>query len=182
MRTVPTARGPTGCSRPVRVLLGGAATAGVVHAAFSAYWALGGDWLLATVGAWAVDYVSREPAISAVLLLTVAAVKSLVALGPVLLCRHRLQRHRRWHRLLVVGAWTSAAVLTVYGAANSVAAWLVLGGAVDTTAPIERDAMIGHGFLWDPLFLAWGLLLGAGLYARTHETHRPASGPSHTTW
>ncbi len=25
--------------------------------------------------------------------------------------------------------------------------------------------MIGHAFLWDLLFLVWGLLLAAGLYA-----------------
>jgi hypothetical protein len=50
------------------------------------------------------------------------------------------------------------------GAVNSVAASLVLSGALQTNSPIDREAMIGHGYLWDPLFLAWGLLLAAGLY------------------
>ena len=38
-----------------------AAALGGVHAAFSAYWALGGDWLLRTVGAWAVALRDSSP-------------------------------------------------------------------------------------------------------------------------
>ncbi len=156
------------CSRTALVLLAGAAAAGLVHAAFSAYWALGGDWLLGTVGEWAVDYVRREPTTSALMLLTVAAVKSLIAVGPLLLCQHQPKKRR----LLKLSAASCAVVLMIYGAVNSVAAWLVLGGALNTDAPIDRDAMIGHGFLWDPLFLAWGLFLAAGLYDHFRAARR----------
>lgn len=56
-------------------LLGATAAAGVVHTGFSLYWALGGRWLLPTVGEWAVDAVREAPVASTLLLLAVAAVK-----------------------------------------------------------------------------------------------------------
>lgn len=38
-----------------------ACIAGTVHAGFSLYWALGGQWLLATVGQWAVQLSAEAP-------------------------------------------------------------------------------------------------------------------------
>jgi hypothetical protein len=149
-----------------------AAAAGLVHAGFSLYWALGGRWLLPTVGTWAVDYARQAPVASGFLLAGVASVKVAVALLPLVLTRRPLRRPRLWRW----PAWLSAAGLTAYGGANSVAAWLVLGGVIHPTGGYDRTAMIGHAFLWDPLFLAWGLLLGAGLRAgrdRVGEAHVP---------
>ena len=60
-----------------------AAAAGVVHAAFSLYWALGGTWLLATVGRWAVDLGRDEPALAGIALGLVTLVKLAAALVPV---------------------------------------------------------------------------------------------------
>lgn len=160
--------GATRTKRVVSVLLGGAAAVGAIHANFSLYRALGGDWLLDTVGLWAVDYVAQEPTKSALLLGTVVAIKSLIAVAPLLL------RRQRWksHRLLRAATAVCATVLTIYGGVNWVAAWLVLGGLLDTNGSMDRGAVIGHGVLWDPLFLAWGLLLGAALYAsrRTRDS------------
>jgi hypothetical protein len=34
---------------------------GLAHAGFSAYWALGGRWLLPTVGEWAVTMADTDP-------------------------------------------------------------------------------------------------------------------------
>ena len=36
-------------------------TLGLAHAGFSAYWALGGRWLLRTVGEWAVRLADADP-------------------------------------------------------------------------------------------------------------------------
>ena len=77
-------------------------SAGLVHAGFSLYWALGGRSLLPTLGEWAVVYALAAPLSAALVLLVVTAVKGVVALAPAV--------------------------------------------------------------LWDPLFLVWGLLLGAGLW------------------
>jgi Protein of unknown function (DUF3995) len=138
-----------------------AAVAGLIHAAFSLYWALGGRWLLRTVGEWAVDYVREAPVAAGMLLTTVAAVKCAVAIIPLLASRRPLPRPRLWRGL----AWLAAIVLTGYGAVNAVVGWLVLGAAVRPVGGFDRQAMIGHAYLWDALFLVWGLLLGAGLRA-----------------
>ena len=148
--------------------LWGGAVAGLVHAGFSLFWALGGRWLLDTVGAWAVDLTRDRPVAAAVGLLAVAAVKTAGALLPVLATTGRAPWPRLWRGL----AWCGAIVLVVYGALNAVVSGLVLAGLVVAAGGHDRSAMIGHAFLWDPLFLLWGLLLLAGL-AMT----RPSSSP-----
>lgn len=47
--------------RLAHVLVRVAGAAGVLHAGASSYWALGGQWLLATVGRWAVDLSAEAP-------------------------------------------------------------------------------------------------------------------------
>ncbi|HEU4511898.1 MAG TPA: DUF3995 domain-containing protein [Nocardioidaceae bacterium] len=153
------------------VLLGAAACVGLVHAGFSLYWALGGRRLLPTVGEWAVVYAREAPLSAALLLLVVTAVKAVLALTPFLVVRKGQALPRSW-RLL---GWLSAVVLVGYGAANTVTAWLVLGGALRPEGGYDRPAMVGHAYLWDPLFLVWGLLLGAGLWvSRPSVQPRPA--------
>ena len=44
-----------------RLLVWVTGAAGVLHSAASSYWALGGQWLLATVGRWAVELSGRTP-------------------------------------------------------------------------------------------------------------------------
>jgi hypothetical protein len=151
--------------------LGAAAVAGLIHAVFSLYWALGGRWLLRTLGEWAVDNAREAPVAAGLLLATVAAVKCAVAIIPLLASKGLLPRPRVWRGL----AWLAAIVLTVYGAVNSVVGWLVLGGATRPEGGFDRQAMIGHAYLWDPLFLVWGLLLGAGLLAGAGDRRNRAN-------
>jgi len=154
------------------LLLAGAAVAGLIHAGFSLYWALGGRWLLPTVGQWAVGFARDEPVTAGLLLIVVAAVKCAVAIFPVAASQRKLARPRAWRGL----AWLAAIVLTAYGALNSLVAWLVLSGALRPEGGFDRQSMIGHAYLWDPLFLIWGLLLGAGLLAgRRGDRRRQAS-------
>ncbi len=164
------ARATTTRNRVAVVLLRAAAVTGMIHAAFSAYWAMDGKWLLATVGEWAVDYAIAEPRNAATLLSAVALLKVAVAVGPVLLVRSQGSRRLR------ATAWACAGALTIYGAVNSVAAWLVLAGVFRPDTRVDRQAMIGHGLLWDPLFLVWGLLLGAGLHLTKRWSARLQSG------
>nr|BFE56093.1 DUF3995 domain-containing protein [Dactylosporangium thailandense] len=142
-------------------LLLGAAAAGLVHAGFSLYWALGGRRLLPTVGQWAVTAAREAPVTAGLVLVAVAAVKCVVVAVPLVAAGRPLPRPGVWRAF----AWLAAVVLTGYGALNSVVAWLVLGGALRPEGGFDRQAMIGHAYLWDPLFLVWGLLLGAGLLA-----------------
>jgi hypothetical protein len=107
------------------------------------------------------------------LLIIVAALKCAVAIFPVLGSQGKLARPRAWRGL----AWLATIVLTGYGAVNSMVAWLVLGGVLRPEDGNDRQSMIGHAYLWDPLFMVWGLLLGAGLFAgrRDRRTQLRAS-------
>lgn len=165
------------CSAPLpsasaRLLLLGAACVGLVHAAFSLYWAAGGRRLLSTVGQWAVNAADDAPLASGLVLGAVATVKLVVAVVPVLATRGTVRLPRRLWRPI---SWLAATVLTAYGALNSVVAWLVLSGVMEPAGGYDREAMIGHAYLWDPLFLLWGLLLGAGLFVSRRDSAAPTS-------
>ncbi len=86
-----------------------------MHAAFSLCWALGGRWLLETVGRDALQ-VSLDS------------------------------------RLLVL-----------YGGINTGVSNAVLAGWIVPAGGYDSPAMAGHAWLWDPLFLLWGLALGGYL-------------------
>ncbi len=132
-----------------------AAVAGAVHAGFSLYWALGGRWLVETLGERVVEtFAGRE-----LLLLPVGVAKLAGALIPYVLHRRDWPGPRWWRPL----CWAGGAVLLAYGLVNTVSASLVLAGVVDVAAP-DRPGLIGHALLWDPLFALWGAALLAGLW------------------
>lgn len=155
-----------------------AALLGLVHAAFSAWWAVGGTWLLDTVGDWAVDLQAERPVAAGAGLGAIAAVKAAGALLPPLVERRRGRvgtRAATWSRTAVRSlSWPGGVVLVAYGGLNTVVAWLVLGGVVVPDDGYDRAAMLGHAALWDPLFLAWGLALLLGL--RATRTRGPVPG------
>ena len=146
--------------RRVPVALWVAAALGVVHALASLYWALGGDWLVATLG----ERITTAFADRRWLLLPVVLLKLAVALAPVWLA----WRGWPWARVSRALGWLAAAVLVVWGGLNTVVGNLVLAGWVRPDGGYDRDAMVGHAWLWDPLFLAWGLALSVGM-ARTRR-------------
>ncbi|WP_235531315.1 hypothetical protein [Phycicoccus sp. Soil748] len=43
---------------------------------------------------------------------------------------------------------------------------LVLVGAIHPSSGFDRPGMVGHAWLWDPLFLLWGASVVLGLRAR----------------
>lgn len=136
---------------------------GLVHAAISMYWAVGGQWLLDTVGRWAVEQSLRSPRGTAFLLGLVALAKVAGSLVPVALATNQLRRPVPWRRAV----WVAAVLLVLYGGANTAVAAAVLGGLVRPAGGYDRAAMIGHAWLWDPLFLLWGAaLLGYLLLSR----------------
>jgi len=134
-----------------------AAVVGTFHAVSSLYWAVGGDLLVGTVGAWALAWRSESPVAAALTLVGIGAVKLAAAWLPAVAARSGGPRGA--FRVL---CWCGAGVLVAYGLANTVGANVALSGAV---GPVD-DLMAtrGHAWLWDPLFLAWGLTLGTGLW------------------
>lgn len=138
----------------------GAAVAGLLHALPSLYWALGGTALVSTLGGWAADW-QREAPVQVLALLSVIFVLKLAGAALPLLCeRGLLPRPRLWRGLF----WAAAGALVIYGGVNVVAALASLTGVIATGPTMDTAALVGHAFLWDPLFLVWGALLATGLW------------------
>jgi len=53
----------------------------------------------------------------------------------------------------------------VCGGANVVVGALVLGGAITSSADVDRHALRWHVFVWDMWFLVWGLALAVAVAA-----------------
>lgn len=143
---------------------------GTLHAAVSLYWGAGGQWLLETLGRRLTEAFAGWEWV----LLPVGLVKLAAAWVPLLAAR------AGWplRRLTRGACWLGAAVLVVWGGLNTVVGNLVLAGAIVPDGGFDRPGMVGHAFLWDPLFLAWGLALLVGLWGSRGEgqagtTERP---------
>ena len=148
--------GHSGRMRTSRVLFALAAVCGLLHAAPSFYWAAGGSALLDTVGRFALDMrASGDPSVTLMLVL-VGLAKTAGALVP--LVDHAAPPAHRWVRLV---SWVGAAVLVAWGGVGMVGAW---AGVLTGATTLAQPAVFGHAVLWDPLFVLWGLLLGAALW------------------
>lgn len=132
-----------------------ACVAGILHAAASIYWALGGRWLLDTVGAWAIEAVASEPALTSVLLGAIGVAKLLAVSIPIALSKGKIP----WLKFWRIVCWIGAIAILLYGLANVVISSGVLLGIINPGAEYDHAAMIGHAFLWDPLFAVWGAAL-----------------------
>jgi hypothetical protein len=139
------------------VLIAGAA--GLLHAAWSAYWALGGRWLLPTVGEWAVELVEDAPVRAGLVLGTLALVKAAAAVIPIGVAGGRIPEGRA----LRVACWVGAIFLVGYGGLNVAVSSAVLLRMIRPDGGYHETAMFGHALLWDPLFLVWGLALALWL-------------------
>lgn len=137
------------------IALAVAAACGTVHALFSFYWAAGGTFLVASLGSRLVESFRGLEW----LLAPVGLVKLVAAVAPL------WWASRGWplRRLTYAACWLGAAVLIVWGGANTVVGNLVLTGVIRPQGGYDRPGMIGHAYLWDPLFVAWGLALTLGL-------------------
>jgi Protein of unknown function (DUF3995) len=97
----------------------------------------------------------------------VALMKIAAAPVPVIVQTRPVAGRRLWRRL----AWAGAVGLVAYALVNVVVAWVVFGGLVTTTGGYDQSAELGHGALWDPLCLLWGLLMEGGLrLTRSRDT------------
>lgn len=141
-----------------------AAVAGFLHATITFYWALGGRELLWTMGH---DFIARFSSFMW-LLFPLGAVKAAAAIGPLIFDAMRWPLRRATRAL----CWVGAAVLVAWGGMNTLVGNAVLLGLVHPQGGFDRSAMIGHAWIWDPLFLAWGLTLLVWLFS-TRKASRP---------
>jgi len=161
-----------------RLLVWVAGAAGVVHATASLYWAVGGQWLLATVGQWAVDLSARAPLRAGIALGLVALVKLVAAAVPIAVAYGKV----RWRRFWRAVSWMGGSVLVIYGGINIVVSAAVLRGLIRPEDGYDLEAMRGHAYLWDPLFFLWGSALVLSLWFSRQKTFSdPVGGVATTT-
>lgn len=60
-------------------------------------------------------------------------------------------------------------------------AQLVLAGVIQPDGGFDRSSMLGHAWLWDPWFVAWGIVLVIGLVIGLVRSRRGPSRRRSTT-
>jgi len=140
-----------------------AAAAGLFHAAFSLYWSAGGTALTWSLGDDLVaSFQGREW-----LLAPIGLLKLVAAIAPLVLLRMTWPAPRLTRGLCGLGGL----ILVVWGGANTLMGNLVLAGVIHPARGFDRLGMIGHAWLWDPLFLIWGAAVVAGLLRPSGTVH-----------
>jgi hypothetical protein len=155
-----------------------ACVAGLAYAAISVYWALGGTWLLDTIGG-TLEQQGRAGNPGIILAVWAAAVLKIIgAIVPLAAAGVTPgQATTAWRRQMRVLAWLEAAILTVYGLALTGAGLLVQSGAIASAASADHRALAWHAYLWDPWFLLWGVLVTASL-VRSRQPRAARIAPS----
>jgi hypothetical protein len=153
---------------------------GLAYAAISVYWAVGGRWLLNTVG---ISLSQPGQAGHLVALLAVwgaAAVKAVAAVLPLLAIgvwpRTANGALRRLARVLT---WIEAAILVGYGLVPTATGLLVQADVIEAAAHADRLALKWHAYLWDPWFLIWGIFVFLALWRSrpASQDHLPGRAP-----
>lgn len=146
-----------------RRLAQAACIVGLLFAAVSVYWGLGGTWLLNTL-----DRRIEAQALSGntgiyVAVWTAVVLKTTAALLPLLALRSL--RRPAWNRTASVLAWLAACFLILYGVVQTTLGLLAIHGSTDVDGRVAWSA-----YLWDPWFLIWGVLAAAALLrSRSHR-------------
>jgi Protein of unknown function (DUF3995) len=144
---------------------------GLAYAAISVYWAVGGRWLLNTVGISLSQPRQAGHLAALIAVWGAAAVKAVAALLPLLAIgvwpRTANGGLRRLARVLT---WIEAAILTGYGLTLTASGLLVQADVIKAAAHADRLALKWHAYLWDPWFLIWGIFVLLALWRS-----RPAS-------
>jgi len=122
---------------------------------------MGGQWLLATVGQWAVQLSVEAPIQTGLVLGIVALGKLLAATIPVVVV---VYERMPWQRFWRAVSWAGGLLLVIYGGVNTFVSGAVLEGIIRPEGGYDLHAMIGHAWLWDPLFFLWGTALMLSLW------------------
>ena len=121
---------------------------GLLYAAVSIYWGLGGTGLSDTVGGSLEE--QGHAGNSGVMLAVWAAVviKMIAAALPLMALRGLFKPAR--DRTVWVLAWAEAAILIVYGLVQTAAGLLVQADVIHASTTADHRALAWHAYLWDP--------------------------------
>lgn len=120
---------------------------GLVHALFSLYWGFGGVVGLKSVGQWAITLNANYGIWVNLALVVVAMFKAFVTLLPLTLLDH-------YHKVVYFISFVMAIFLILYGGLNTIIGWLKVLGIIEN---FNFYTTFGQAFVWDPLFLLWGI-------------------------
>lgn len=148
---------------------------GLLFAAVSVYWGLGGTWLLATVRASLAEPGGASTETLLVAAWVPAILKLIAAVLPLLALRQLTSPV--WDRRVRVLAWLEAGIMIAYGMTLTVAGFLVQADVVHASASADHRALAWHAYLWDPWFLIWGLLVAAALWRSRHRCSQQLAVP-----
>jgi uncharacterized membrane protein len=146
---------------------------GLLYAAVSAYWGLGGTWLVDTIRG-SLEEQGRAGNRGVMLAVWAAVVVKMIAAVLPLMALRGLSRPA-WDRAVWVLAWAEAAILIVYGLVQTAAGLLVQAVVIHASATADHRALAWHAYLWDPWFLIWGLLVAAALLCGRYRRSDTAS-------
>ena len=132
-----------------------ACVVGLLFAAVSAFWGLGGTWLLDTTNA-SIERQARAGETAVFVAVWVAAVLKVMAAALPLLALRPLE-NLVWSRRVWVLAWAAAAITTLYGLFATTAAQLTLHGVISASANVDDRRHVWLAFVWEPWFLIWGV-------------------------
>ncbi|WP_168200749.1 DUF3995 domain-containing protein [Allokutzneria sp. NRRL B-24872] len=131
----------------------GAVALALLYAALRAYWALGGQALLDSVGV--TERLLSDSLLAPPVLVLVALATAALPIG---------LRRSRFRRALLIPAWIAVVALAVRG----VAGLLLLYPLRDTIAPMSTGAVLALT-VYSPIFLLWSALLSAAaILSRPH--------------
>jgi len=151
-----------------------AALLGLGSAAVSAYWVLGGNGLLDTVGGEIEEWGRRRsPGVILVLWLIVVIKTGVALAAPIRVAPSGRVPQWMIGRVPRALSWIAAIVLAGYGGVLTVAGLLVQAGVIRPSQDSDQRALAWHAYVWDPWFAVWGLALLTTLWLT-----RP--GPTHT--
>lgn len=129
---------------------------GILFTAVSLYWALGGTWLLDTVGPGLADPAAKGKIYLVVAIWAAVLVKGAAAVLPLVAMRMPQPKLRRVLRFFV---WAQAVVLVAYGFVLTVGGLLVQADVIHAAENADHVALAWHTYFWDPWFLIWGILV-----------------------
>lgn len=121
--------------------------AGSLHSLATFYWAFGGDLGLVTVGEWTIEFKQSYGIKFLIVLLFVGIFKLTATWIPTLL-------NFKDNKLISIIAYIGGTILFIYGSLNTISGWLKLLGVISVNFKLS---IIGQTFIWDPLFLLWGM-------------------------
>ncbi len=129
---------------------------GLPNAAISAYWGLGGTWLLDTVGG-ALESKGRAGSPGLIAIVWLSVILKLIA-SVIGLAAFRAPELRPVQVVRFIG-WSAGAILFAYGLILSSVGIMIETGIISTAAEADRHALRWHAFFWDPWFFIWGACL-----------------------